>query len=87
MKQYYVIKAFMEYQIKQRFPLIETEYNPIKTTNIIFTGNLSAVVQKWRDDLIKDMLNDGAPEPSVRKHFRMSANGWCKAMKRIFESG
>ena len=87
MKQYYVIKAFMEYQIKSRFPLIETEYNPVKTTNIIFTGNLSAVVQRWRDDLIKDMLNNGAPEPSVRKAFRMSANGWYKAMKRIFESG
>ena len=48
----------MEYQIKSRFPLIETEYNPVKTTNIIFTGNLSAVVQRWRDDLIKDMLNN-----------------------------
>ena len=87
MKQYSVIKSFMIYQIKLRFPFIETQYNSVRTTDIIFTGDLHTVVHKWRDDWIKDAIDDGAPEYSVRKHFRMSANGWYKAMKRIYESG
>lgn len=83
--KYGEIKRFMLNQIKQRFPYIETQYNPVRTSEYLFAGDCSKTVLRWRDEAIKSAIDDGFPDYSIQKRFRMSDAVWQKAKNRIFK--